>query len=254
MPRENTLFVGKFVHHFEELPSTNAYLQELVDRQKIPEGTVVLTDHQTAGRGQMGNTWFGGRRNNIALSVLLRPIFLEPRQQFQLTQCVALAVRDTLAEFLPRPVRIKWPNDVLVGDRKICGILIQNNLSGAQLSRSIVGIGVNVNQAEFPEEASKATSIFLETGRELDCEVLLYRLYENLEARYLQLRGGRTQALHADYIRQFYRLDQPTPFRDSLTECDFVGLPTGISERGELVVVMPDGRRRFFGMKEIKWR
>ena len=244
--------MGKFVHHHDQLPSTNAHLHELAAREVLPEGTVVSTYQQTAGRGQTGNVWTSGAGENLTLSVLLRPKFLQPRHQFLLTQAVALAVRDTLAEHAAS-VCIKWPNDLLIGARKVAGILIQNTLSGSTLERSVIGMGINVNQATFPPELPNATSLHRATGGTFALKALANQLYHHLESRYLQLRGGRYVGLHTEYMEHFYRLDQPTPFLEIQAGTEFTGIPEGISERGELVVRRANGNRDFFGMQEIKW-
>ena len=251
--RENTLFVGKFVQHLPEVPSTSQYLREWSERETLPEGTVVATHRQTAGRGQPGNGWFGGEDRNLSLSVLLRPGFLPARHQFRLNQVVALAVHDTIAALLGPSVRIKWPNDIYVQDRKVAGILIQNTLLGSNIAESVVGIGINVNQEEFPEELSRATSLFREKGDFFELKQVAQYLYHHLEARYLQLRGGRFSTLHQEYIQNFYRLDQPTHFRRTETGDLFVAAPTVISERGELVLEHPNGGREFVGLKELEW-
>ena len=244
--------MGKFVHHYDQLPSTNAHLHTLAARDTLPEGTVVATHHQTAGRGQTGNVWTSGAGENLTLSVLLHPRFLTPRHQFRLTQTVALAVRDTLAEHASA-VDIKWPNDILIGGRKVAGILIQNTLSGGEMERSVVGIGINVNQEHFPPELPRATSLRRATGSTFDLKALANQLYHHLESRYLQLRGGRYGGLHVAYMQHFYRLDQPTEFLDRSSDRPFVGIPEGIGERGELVVQRPNGERQFFGMQELRW-
>ena len=245
--------MGKFVRHLPEIPSTNEYLRAWSERETLPEGTVVSTHRQTEGRGQPGNGWFGGQDRNISMSVLLKPAFLEARHQFRLNQVVALAVHDTLSDLLSAPVRIKWPNDLYVRDHKIAGVLIQNTLLGSRIAESIIGIGLNVNEERFPTILPKATSLYLQTNRLQDLKRVAQHLYHHLEARYLQLRAGRSVSLHRAYIERFYRLDEPTLFRRTTGGELFTAAPTGISERGELVIEHPNGGREFVGLKELEW-
>ncbi|MCB0573965.1 MAG: biotin--[acetyl-CoA-carboxylase] ligase, partial [Saprospiraceae bacterium] len=172
----NTLFIGKVYHRFDQLPSTNDHAAELIAKSTPPEGTVIRAASQTAGRGQFGSRWESAAGKNLTLSVILYPDWLEAGAQFHLSMATALALHDTVYSIVqnlpdesllkagepstvyrlpstvhrpPSTVKIKWPNDLYLGDRKAAGILIQNSLSGAHLQSSILGIGLNVNQPEF---------------------------------------------------------------------------------------------------------
>ena len=156
--------------------STNAVLASRPDAQ---HGTVVATRSQTAGRGQRGNSWEAEPGTNLTFSLLLRPQGFPAARQFELSMLVALGVADVLNSLFGRlgfrdlKARIKWPNDIYVGHKKIVGILIENQLSGAGIDRTIVGIGVNVNQTRFLSDAPNPTSVALLTGRTLALEPLL---------------------------------------------------------------------------------
>ena len=162
MPNKNTLFVGKVLVELPRLTSTNLYAQELLSKSKPSEGTVISTSDQYAGRGQIGSGWESEAHKNITLTFIFYPAFLPIRQQFQLTQAISLGVKDCIEHFVPKNVKIKWPNDIYINDKKTCGILIQNTLSGAQISSSIIGIGININQTHFQTNPPNPTSFKLE--------------------------------------------------------------------------------------------
>lgn len=153
------------------LDSTSNYLASIADES--PHGFVVEAEAQTAGRGQRGNSWESEPRMNILMSVLLRPEGIAPSEQFLISQAVSVAIVRVLRHYLPE-VRIKWPNDIYVGDRKICGILIENSITATKIIHSIVGIGLNVNQREFHSDAPNPVSMFQLTGRNR-CTSLLAR-------------------------------------------------------------------------------
>lgn len=195
LPNKNTLFIGKVVHAFEALASTNSYAQELLAKSKPTEGTVISAATQTAGRGQIGSKWESPQGESLSLSVILYPHFLLARKQFVLNMATALALRDTLSAYAKSEVSVKWPNDVYLGPRKVAGILIQNQLAGQQVQHSIIGTGVNINQPAFPSELPFATSLYLDTGVSYDLDEVAASYLLALEQRYLQLRAAQDARL-----------------------------------------------------------
>jgi BirA family transcriptional regulator, biotin operon repressor / biotin---[acetyl-CoA-carboxylase] ligase len=146
-----TLFLGKNLLILPECPSTNTFAAELDQAGQAPDGTVVITHHQTSGRGQRGNTWESGTGLNLTFSAVVQPVFLTATSQLHLNKAVALAVHDVVATYVSenekkekkekkgpagQATRVKWPNDIMIGEKKVCGILIENQLTGGQLSRS----------------------------------------------------------------------------------------------------------------------
>ncbi|WP_375436423.1 biotin--[acetyl-CoA-carboxylase] ligase [uncultured Hymenobacter sp.] len=245
-----TLFTGHQVVSLPECASTNTEAQDLIYRNRATDGCVVITDKQTAGRGQRGNHWEAAPGENLTLSVIWRPTFLPAPDQFSLSQAVALAVHDWAGTLLgPDPVlRVKWPNDIFFGDKKLGGILIENTLSGTMIQHSIVGIGMNINQREF--QVPTATSFAALTGRAYALATLASRLLEHLERRYLQLRAGRLAAIRSDYCQVLYRYQQP-----HLYEIDgrqITGEIVGVDEAGRLILAA-SGQVRFFDLKQIRY-
>ena len=249
LPNKNTLFVGKVLHHFPTLDSTNKYASELLAKSKPIEGTVISTDHQTAGRGQIGSKWESQPGKNITLSLILYPDFLSVRRQFSLNLAISLAVRDFLAKYSQKQLKIKWPNDICFSNRKIGGILIQNTLSGAVFSASVIGIGVNINQEHFPDDLPNPTSLKLQTGRTYELEVLIPELCKHLEFRYLQLRQGKEDQLKSDYYRHLLWYRKEALFRFPAGG-EFPGRIVAIDDEGKLNVET-GGETRSFGFKEI---
>jgi BirA family biotin operon repressor/biotin-[acetyl-CoA-carboxylase] ligase len=245
-----TLFTGRQVVSLPECASTNTEAQDLIHRNRATDGCVVITDKQTAGRGQRGNRWEAAPGENLTLSVVWRPTFLPAPDQFLLSQAVALAVHDWAVVLLgPDPaLRVKWPNDMFFGDRKLGGILIENTLSGTMIQHSIIGIGMNINQREF--QVPTATSFAALTGRAYPLAPLASRLLEHLERRYLQLRAGRLAAIRHNYRQVLYRYQQP-----HLYEVDgrqITGEIIDVDEAGRLALSV-GGQIRHFDLKDIRY-
>lgn len=257
LPFLQTSFVGQQFHFLPECASTNAEAHAaLVKNTATPEGLTILADHQTAGRGQRGNAWQAPPGLNLTFSVVLRPTFLAAPDQFGLSIAVALAVLDAVRTVLPpaaaETVRIKWPNDVYVGSRKVGGILIENGLRGSQLNTSIVGIGLNVNQLAFDPALLNPTSLAVAAGGPLDRAAVLAELLARLEARYLALRGGAAERQRAEYLTRLYRCGEPARFAFADGRPEAVGTIRGIDARGALRVELAHGPESF-GVQEIRF-
>ncbi|MBK8562656.1 MAG: biotin--[acetyl-CoA-carboxylase] ligase [Saprospiraceae bacterium] len=252
MRRLNTLFVGQTLLELPEVDSTNSFAHALLSKSKPADGTVISTFCQTAGRGQVGSHWESEPGKNISLSAILYPDFLEAKKQFQLNQCISLAVFDLVKNCLPeRRVSIKWPNDIYVGSRKIAGILIQNALINTQIRSTVAGIGININQATFLSNLPNPTSLLLETGQEHPLHNLVPQLCEHLEARYLQLKAEKIVPLRHDYLRHLYRSGQLANYQRSSGEA-FQGTILGIDEIGRLKMEI-GSEIECFDLKEIRF-
>ena len=235
----------------EEVDSTNnELLRHIGDYDNL---SVVAAVNQTAGRGQRGNRWVSAPGDNLTFSFLLKPSGLPAREVMAVTCLATLAVRDALrAEGVPAVV--KWPNDIYVGNRKICGMLVENGLEGADIAWSVVGIGINLNQTEFPGEVVNATSLRRLTGRTSDPAAFLETLCRRLEPMLpgLDSQEGR-DGLRAAYERDLYRKDSPAPYRDLTTGEEFTGIIRGITPEGLLRVEKAEGPEKVFGFKEISY-
>lgn len=251
MYHKNTLFIGKVLHMFDELQSTNDYALSLLSKSKPIEGTVISAHHQTAGKGQIGSSWLVEAGKNLTLSVILHPHFLPIPRQFLLNQAVSLAVVDFLKQFIRTDiVRLKWPNDVYIGDKKSTGILIQNTISGSKLQNTVVGLGININQTDFPTILPNPTSLALATGQNnYDLAELRQVLFSCLEARYLQLKAKHWEQLNEAYHNTLYKLNEAHLFQSADGQ-SFKGIITGVTEQG-LLKIETDTGLRTFSLKEV---
>lgn len=251
MYHKNTLFIGKVLHMFDELQSTNDYALSLLSKSKPIEGTVISTHHQTAGKGQIGSSWLVESGKNITLSIILKPNFLPIPRQFLLNQAISLAVVDFLRHFISEDiVRLKWPNDVYIGDKKSTGILIQNTISGTKIQHTVIGLGININQIKFPSSLPNPTSLALATGKDdYDLSELRQLLFSCVESRYLQLKGKQWELLNVAYHQALYKLNETHLFQS--TEGPFFkGIITGVTEQG-LLKIKTDTGPKTFKLKEI---
>ena len=244
----NTLFMGKNLVYVPECHSTNTLASELCQLTSTAEGTVVITDNQTNGRGQRGNSWLSDAHKNLTFSVILKPTFLKPIDQFNLTIAISLALRDFLTHQLTEVVKIKWPNDILVNDKKVCGILIENTLAGEMIQWSVVGIGLNVNQNSFLIES--ASSMKAIAGHDFSRPDELSMLFEFLERRYLQLRSGKTTELKNDYLGSLYGKGEVRKFVDATGEIE--GVIEGVNQQGKLLIASRGGIKSY-DLKEIRF-
>ena len=233
----NTLFLAKNIVFVPECHSTNLLAHELSVLPSTSEGTVVITNNQTAGRGQRGNIWEAEPGKNLTFSIILKPVFLSAKDQFLLNVITSLAVHDLLKIHVKGEVSIKWPNDIIVNEKKICGILIENQIKGTMVSCSVAGIGLNINQQHF--SVNTATALLLETGVQAELTDIFSQLMQTLEARYLQLRAGYRDALKRDYLDNMYWLGEIHEF--SSVDSTFSGEITGIDDIGRLCVKSESG-------------
>ncbi len=230
--------------------STNTYLSEWLRAQPdLEDMTVVVTYDQRAGRGQTGNQWETGSGKNIALSLLLRPQ-IDVREQFGISMIAALSVADTMRHYGIEP-QIKWPNDVYIGTKKTCGILIENGLSGHNIETCIVGIGVNVNQTKF-ENLPFATSMAIESQKTFDLEEVTRTLTNHLTRRYIGLLNDGAIEVKAEYLSLLVNGDGKHAFVDIKSGKRFVGTIADVEMNGRLVIELDNGESARYYFKELR--
>ena len=196
------------IYRIDETTSTN-------DDAKRPEyrhGDIVWAERQTAGRGQRGHSWTSPEGENLTFTLVLEPVFLPIGEQFLLSEAVTLALTDTFAAF-GIDARIKWTNDIYVGDKKLVGILIEHSYSGPTLARTIAGIGINVNQRAFDPALPNPVSMAVASGRTFDRREVLESFHACCMGRYDQLVRGEKAALQEEYRKRMYRLGETHPYR-----------------------------------------
>lgn len=231
----------------QECGSTNI---EAADKERYSHGDAVIAVRQTAGRGQRGHKWDSREGENLTFSIVFEPTFLPVTEQFLLSEAVALAISDTLTCY-GIDAAIKWTNDIYVGDRKICGTLIENDIKGANLSRSVVGIGLNVNQVDFQEWVKNPTSIAAEKGGDYDVMDVFHKLYDNLLHRYDTLASGGSDEIRGLYAQRLYRAGRTARYFIP-SEGEVCGIIRGVENDGGLIVEI-DGITRRFLFKEIEF-
>lgn len=241
------MIIGSNMIYRENLTSTNQYLDDLLKSRDLQEGTIIYTNYQSEGRGQIGNKWESEDGNNLLLSVLLMPAMIEPSDQFILSIAVSLGICDFVRRYIPR-CKIKWPNDIYVNDDKIAGILIENTLLDNQIEYSIVGIGVNINQDKFVSGAPNPVSLSMVTGEKYDLNNCLKLLAADLDYRYNQLEADRDQT-KADYYTRLYRFNGTHRFRDQSGIFD--GRIVAVSDSGRLQIEKGPQQIYEYSYKEI---
>ena len=220
----------------------------------------IVAEYQTAGKGCGSNTWESERGKNLTFSVLLHPTEIRANWQFRISEAVSVALCETLERYFrtlspsdsyrelgEQEVAIKWPNDIYVGDRKICGILIENRLKGSTITDSIVGIGLNVNQSEFRSDAPNPVSIFQLTGEETDREALLQAFLKELS----KAMEMDPETLAQSYRSRLYRREGMHRFSDSQGE--FEAKVLNVLDDGRLVLLDTEGKARMYAFKEVQF-
>lgn len=258
LPNKNTPLIPKVAFRYDTLASTNTVAVSSIQGSQQPaHGDVFWADDQSAGRGQGVNRWHATGGANLTISVVAYPEQHVAEQLFSLTQITGLAVRETVQffseQYTSEAVTVKWPNDVYVGDRKIAGILVQNGLRGEQVSWSVIGIGLNVNEVSFPEHLeSAATSLRLLTNKAHNLTVVANYLFQQLSFHYEQLNPGSQKVLAINYHQHLYRRNIPSRFQLVANGQLFQGIIRGVNHRGQLRIEQPVGRESAFSVGEVK--
>jgi len=248
----STLFVGQNLIKLLAVDSTNTFLKNLESKSEpLPEGTVIMADHQFAGRGQQESTWQAEPGKNLTISILLKPKFLPLNKQFLLNMAISIAINKALSNYVPIGITIKWPNDIYYLNKKLGGILIENTIVGSAIKTAVIGIGLNVNQQLFTEElASKATSLHQILQQDVNLDELLNEICSQIESLYLQLKTGAYIFLTEAYVDKLYKINSPSMYRHNGEV--FEGTITGVTESG-LLNVLKDGKAVQFNFKEIEF-
>ena len=247
----NTLFTGKLIKHLPSCHSTNDIAVEMIQSENtVFEGTVIITDNQTAGRGQRGNTWEASSGENLTFSLILKPNFLKASYQFQLNVAISMGVFDFLSEFIDENLSVKWSNDIYYKDEKMGGILIENSLQGYQIGHSIIGIGLNINQLKFGNLRATSLRNITQNPLKYDLSEMLKKLLENLEKSYLKIKNDDYESLKTRYLNILYRFQKYHYFKRNGQQ--FLGKIVGIDETGKLGIETNENVI-YFDFKEVEF-
>ena len=250
----------KTVKNGENTPDENAPNKEVVlNDKRTKKIQLVTTDYQTHGHGQVNTVWESARGENLLFSFLFRPQHITAGEQFFLSEIACLAVAHTLDAYT-EGISVKWPNDVYHHDRKICGMLLRHTLSGAQISATLVGIGLNLNQKQFVGDAPNPVSLRQIIGRPVDREEVLCRFAHHFD-RLLRAvtppdpdeRLAQRQRLHREYLRRLYHHDGAHDYVDTASGETFSAHIVDVAPTGQLTLQTTDGRLRHYHFKEVRF-
>lgn len=242
----------------DEVGSTNNFLRHLNTPGDL-RTTLVTAEFQTAGRGADQNHWESAKGENLLLSLRVMPAHLPARRMFAISEATAMAVSDALNAFLPpakgrRGFTIKWPNDIYYDDYKVAGILIENDLQGALVQRSTIGIGININQRRFLSDAPNPRSLADIVGHDVERRFVLEQFMEHFTRYFGQIGDGRQEALdalHENYIKRLYRLAEEHTYSDK--DGIFRATLIDVEPTGHLILQDTEGKKRSYAFKEVKW-
>lgn len=249
MKKENDEMMPRIIR-LQKTDSTNNYLHALARPEQLGEGSVVWAEFQTAGRGQIGNSWESADGENLTFSVVLYPTFLLANRQFLISQITALSVKQTLDRYVD-DITVKWPNDIYWRDRKICGMLIENDLAGQFIYSSILGIGININQKEFKSNAPNPVSLYQIIGKRTDREKFLQEFLERLYANYLLLLQEKEVLIQEAYRQSLYRREGFYLYEDANGR--FEAAIEEIEPSGYLHLRLRDNTIRRYEFKEVRF-
>ena len=241
--------------HLNETDSTNRYLQQLCQEagnNKVEEFTTVCADYQTAGKGQRGNSWEAARGANLLFSFVCYPTFVPIRQQFMLSQLISLGIKETLDEYCS-DISIKWPNDIYWKEKKICGILIENDLQGSSIGRCISGIGLNINQEAFLSDAPNPVSLKQITGEHYQRNEILEKVMQRIEQSYQKLKEEPAYAseLATRYAASLFRREGMHSYQDK--DGMFNARLVRVETDGRFVLMDEANQERSYLFKEVQY-
>ena len=239
----------RLVIHLKEVDSTNNYLKKILYEQRPVEGSVISADFQTAGKGQMGNFWSSENGKNLLLSLLVYPNGLPAKDQFIISRIASLAVKNCLDKFVD-DIRIKWPNDIYRKDKKIAGILIENDVQGKFIQNSIIGIGININQQNFADDLPNPISLKQITKTDHDLEYIADIFLKEFFLLYREFQNGNTIQIEDEYMLDLYRVDDYYWFKDA--NGSFKAIIKEVLPSGHLLLkTMKEGETRQYAFKEV---
>ena len=243
-------FVGKNILTLQSLDSTNDYCKQLSENKNVNDGTVVRAISQKRGRGYSNNSWESEGGKNLTFSIILYPDFLDAADQFCISMIVSLGVTDFLKEHISG-VFIKWPNDIYVGSSKIAGILIENFIMETNITSSIAGIGLNINQESFGNHLPNPVSLRQITSEKYNLVECLGTVCRKIDWWYNQLKQGETGKIKDHYTNQLLRLNSKHPYKSGNKV--FSGYIRGVDNFGRLAMEMENGETTWFGLKQVEF-
>jgi BirA family biotin operon repressor/biotin-[acetyl-CoA-carboxylase] ligase len=232
------------------IESTNDYVSGLLRETKPEEGSIYSTLFQSAGKGIGQNKWESEKGMNLLFSLILYPSFLQIEDQFLISKAVSLGIANYI-QAKTNHIKIKWPNDIYYKNKKIAGILIENSIKGSTLNSSIIGVGFNLNQAEFKSDAPNPVSLHQITNKFYSIDQELVKIRTNIRFFYDKLKAGKSEEINREYLKCLYRFNQIHEFKTN--EEIFKARITGINKYGHLQLKTENNEMREYGFKEVEF-
>ncbi len=233
------------------IDSTNSFLKEMAHSSALESFTIIVAKKQTKGRGQMGTSWLSEADKNLLCSVFVRFDSFPTSHKVLVNYAVSIAMVNVLNSYKIPKVTIKWPNDILSSNKKICGVLVENVMQKDEIKSSIIGVGLNVNQIHFPANFN-ATSMLKELQTEVNIDALLNKLISELKIQISYITDSSTNVLKKNYLKDLYKKNTPAMFKNSEGVL-FMGKIMGVSPEGKLQIELENDSIKEFGIKEISF-
>lgn len=239
----------RLIVRLDEVESTNLQLKKITRESHPEEGSLVIADYQTAGRGQMGTSWFSSKGENLLFSLLIYPQHVVANEQFIISRFASLAVKNMLDQFT-NDIRIKWPNDIYWQDKKIAGMLIENDIQGKYIENSVIGIGINVNEQTFPSELPNPVSLRQITGSVQNRDYMLETFMREFFLLYREFQQGRVEVIEDEYMLDLYRVNDYYWYEDATGR--FQAMIEDVLPSGHLLLRTLEGDEvRKYAFKEV---
>jgi len=234
----------------DAISSTNDFLKVLLSQQHLENFTLISAKEQTSGKGQMGSSWVSENGKNITMTLLIKDLLTRLDQMFYLNKMVANGILEALRQYPINNLSIKWPNDILSGNKKIGGVLIENIIKSDGEIFSVVGIGINVNQNDF-KNLPQASSILCLSGIEFDLDKLLYEIVQQIKQNSNLILTGNFEEIDKIYHKNLFKINIPMAFETNDNE-RFMGIIQRVDEKGKLWIMDENDVLKSFSIKEIK--
>ena len=235
----------------DAINSTNSYLKEWSRLNADVKSLLVVAKEQLQGRGQQGSSWVSEYGKNLTFSLLCSPKNLLVSKQFYLNCAISLGLYEALYPIIGKSLTVKWPNDIMAGNKKLGGVLIENSVKSGIITKSIIGVGLNVNQINFPDNLQNATSLKILKNKTFDLDLLLNSLKMSLEKYLNILDKNLMDTLFTGYQNILFGKDKKLEFEEATTT--FKAVIKGVNIKGQLLVTLKNGTLKNYNNKEIKF-
>lgn len=240
----------KHIIKLDHTTSTNTYALKLLKSQNVKEGTIICASFQSQGQGQRGVSWESEHGKNVLMSIILFPK-IPIKKQFKINNSISLALYDFAKKYFQQEVKIKWPNDLLIGKNKLGGILINNIIRNGKITNTIIGIGLNVNQMQFDNYSPPATSLKKLLEKDFNIEQIQKEILDCVEFRYTNMKKEIFSEMREEYLSNLYAFNQWRNYKiqDKVMKAKIVG----VDEIGQLILEFKNKKNRSFSLKEISY-